>query len=115
MEQLNRVELRGIVGSVRIQMISGANVARFTVATNFAYRDKDGNPTIETTWHNVTAWESKENRGLDKLEKGSKVYLVGRLRNQRFIGADGAERTFQEILAIRVDCLNSTEVLECQV
>ena len=84
MEQLNRVELLGSVGSIRIQRISGANVANFTLATNLAYRDKDGCAIIETTWHNVTAWEGKDIQNLDRIAKGSKVHLTGRIRCQRF-------------------------------
>ena len=57
MEQLNRVELRGVVGSVRLQKIGNTQVANFTVATSLAYKDRSGSPIIETTWHNVTAWE----------------------------------------------------------
>ena len=39
---------------------------------------------IGTTWHNVTAWESKDIQNLERIEKGSKVHVVGRIRNQRF-------------------------------
>ena len=115
MEQLNRIELRGSVGSIRIQKISGANVANFTVATNLAYRDKDGTPIIETTWHNVTAWESKDIQNLEKIEKGSKVHLVGRLRNQRFCGSNGAERTMYEVVARTVELVDDQEVLQYQM
>lgn len=115
MEQLNRIELRGSVGSIRIQKISGANVANFTMATNLAYRDKDGLPIIETTWHNVTAWEGKDIQNLDKIEKGSKVHLVGRIRNQRFCGADGVERTMCEVVARTVELIDDQEVLQYQM
>ena len=115
MEQLNRIELRGSVGSIRIQKITGVNVANFTMATNLAYRDKDGLPIIETTWHNVTAWEGKDIQNLDKIEKGSKVHLVGRIRNQRFCGADGVERTMCEVVARTVELINDQEVLQYQM
>lgn len=115
MEQLNRIELRGTVGSIRIQEISGANVANFTVATNLAYRDKDGCAIIETTWHNVTAWESKDIQDLDRIEKGSKVHLVGRIRNQRFCGSDGVERTMYEVVARTVELIDDQEVLQYQM
>lgn len=69
MEQLNRIEIRGNVGNVRIQNVGGRNVARMTVATNLAYKAQDGCAVIETTWHNVTAFEGKEIHGLEKIEK----------------------------------------------
>lgn len=115
MEQLNRIELRGTVGSIKIQKISDANVANFTLATNLAYRDKDGCAIIETTWHNVTAWESKEIKDLGRIEKGSKVHLVGRLRSQRFCGSDGAERTMYEVVARTVELIDDQEILQYQM
>ena len=115
MEQLNRIELRGTVGSIKIQKISDANVANFTLATNLAYRDKDGCAIIETTWHNVTAWESKEIKDLERIEKGCKVHLVGRLRNQRFCSSDGAERTMYEVVAKSLYIIDDQEVLQYQM
>ena len=115
MEQLNRIELRGTVGSIKTQEISGANVANFTVATNLAYRDKDGCAIIETTWHNVTAWESKDIQNLDRIEKGSKVHLVGRIRNQRFCGSDGVERAIYEVVARTVELIDDIETLQHQM
>ena len=49
MEQLNSVTLRGIIGSVRVQDIQDRKVANFTVATNFAFKGRDGEAIIETT------------------------------------------------------------------
>lgn len=115
MEQLNRIELRGTVGSIKTQEISGANVANFTVATNLAYRDKDGGAIIETTWHNVTAWESKDIQNLDRIKKGSRVHVVGRIRNQRFCGTDGVERTMYEVIARTVELIDDQEVLQYQM
>ena len=56
MEQLNRIELRGNVGNIKLQTVGDKLAARFTVATNYAYKDKDGSAVIETTWHNINAW-----------------------------------------------------------
>ena len=55
MEQLNKIELRGNVGNIRVQAVGENEVANFSLATNFAYKSKDGTPVIETTWHNITA------------------------------------------------------------
>ena len=37
MEQLNRIELRGNVGNVRLSNVGESLVARFSLATNFMY------------------------------------------------------------------------------
>lgn len=66
MEQLNRLEIRGNVGNVNILRVGDTRVAHFSVATNFAYKGRNGEPVIETTWHNVTAWEG--NKGIPSLD-----------------------------------------------
>ena len=67
MEQLNRIELRGVVGSIRTQTFSDNVMARMTVATNYAYKDREGAAVIDTSWHSVVAWEGKNVQGLSKI------------------------------------------------
>lgn len=105
MEQLNRIELRGIVGSVYVKDFGNAKVANFSVATNYCFKSKDGTPVIETTWHRVVAWEGENIQDLDKLMKGSSVHVLGRLRNQRYTAADGSEKSVVEIIANKVEQL----------
>ena len=52
-EFINRVELQGIIGSVRQYTIGTQKGFQLTVATNRVYRDKDGNPVIETQLHRL--------------------------------------------------------------
>ncbi len=112
MEQLNKVQLRGIVGSIRIQNVGNSKFARLTVATNLAYRGQDGCCIIETTWHNVMAWEGKDIHDLDKLEKGSNVEIVGRLKNQRYTSADGTDHSCVEIIASSLEILKENLLME---
>ncbi len=98
MEQINRIELLGIVGSVRLQYINDKQMAKFTVATNRAYKNKEGAPVIDTQWHNVTAFEGKNVQDLDKIEKGRAVKVRGRLQVQRYTGIDGIERMSVDVI-----------------
>lgn len=102
MEQLNSVTLRGIIGNVRVQDIQNSKVANFTVATNYVYKSRSGEVVIETTWSNVTAWSGGKGIDLGQLSKGMAVEVEGRLRNQRYTGSDGVERSVTEILAREV-------------
>ena len=43
MEQINRIELRGNVGNVKLQNVGNSEVIRFSLATNYAFKGKDGN------------------------------------------------------------------------
>ena len=108
MEQLNRIEIRGNVGNVNIINVGNTRVAHFSVATNFAYKDRNGEPVIETTWHNVTAWDG--NKGIPSLEiiaKGFPLYVTGRLRIQKYIAGDGTDKTSYDIIANTIEQVNS--------
>lgn len=107
MEYLNRIELKGIAGAVRITPVGDRKVIRFSMATNYTYKDREGNSVIETTWHNVSVWEGPQCPDLDKLQKGSSVHVIGRICNMRFIDSVGCERTVHEVKAGQVVILDN--------
>ena len=73
MEQLNSVTLRGIIGNARIQTIGDTEMARFSVATDHAFKNRSGEAVIETTWHQVTAFKSDRMPDFSTLVKGAGV------------------------------------------
>lgn len=99
MEQLNRIELRGNVGNVRISNVGNSQVARFSLATNFMYKSKDGEGVVETTWHNIVAWSGKNMPDFSRIGKGTPVYVCGRLRSSKYTAGDGTERQIYEVIA----------------
>ena len=107
MDDINKIELCGFVGSARKVNNENGGVlhAAFTLATNFAYRNSNGDPVIETTWHNVTGFAGPgiKEKTLTALEKGCRAHVIGRLRNVRYTGGDGIERTMSEIIATCVE------------
>ena len=103
-EFLNRVELRGRVGhDPKITNVGESQVARFSLATNEAFRGKNGDLREETTWHNITAWAGRNIMDFNDVRKGSFVSLTGRLRSTRFTGSDGVERNVFEIVASKLE------------
>lgn len=102
MEQINRIEIQGHVGNVNIVKIGDSLVAHFTVATNYAYHDREGLPVIETTWHTVTAWQGKDIPDLSFIQKGAGINVKGRIKHQKYIAADKTERVSTEIIASSV-------------
>lgn len=102
MEQLNRIELRGMVGNAKVQTYSGNKVLRFTVATSYAFKDKNGDAVIDTQWHSVSVWEGRALENVESIQKGDKVYVCGRVKYTRFIGQDGQEHNSTEIQAQKV-------------
>lgn len=105
MEQLNKIEIRGTIGSVYVKDFGNTKVANISVATDFCYTTKDGSAVIETTWHYVTAWEGKDIQNLNQLKKGSYIHVIGRLRNRKYTTADGIERIVYDIVASKVDLI----------
>lgn len=99
---INRVELRGRIGTVRVQSIEDSLVANFSLCTQKYLIDKAGNNVIEATWHHVCIWEG-EGRNLGGLSRGVLVHVTGEMRHQKYTDAQGCERIFTEILA---DSLN---------
>ena len=113
MEQINRIELRGTVGTVRVQEVGETHVAKISLVTEFVYKGREGEPVIETTWHYITAWEGRNMMDLSTIRKGSKLQVLGRLRGQHYTGNDGVERYSYEILASRMELVNTDEILQC--
>jgi single-strand DNA-binding protein len=58
----------------------GTPVAKFSIATNERFKDKEGNWQDRTEWHNITAWARTAEIAGEYLKKGSKVYIEGSLR-----------------------------------
>lgn len=115
MEQINRIELRGNVGSVKLQNFENRKMARISLATNFAYKDKLGSAVIETTWHNLIAWEGKNVSDLDKIKVGTMLQASGRMRFQRYKTAEGEEKELPEVLVSKLSIINDDEGLSCEM
>lgn len=101
MEQLNKIILRGNVGSASFRSFEDKAQNRFHIATNFAFKSRDGQPVIETLWLPVIAWEGRNIslQDLQKVEKGSVVYVEGRLRLNKFVSTEGVEKQQHEVIA----------------
>ena len=98
MEELNKVILRGIVGSFRKSTIQGRQFVHLSVVTNRIAQRDDEKITIESTWHSVESW-SVSDEVLATLEKGSRVEIEGRLRNSRYTTDSGEDMTTTVIVA----------------
>lgn len=110
MEQMNKIEIRGNVGNVNINTVGESRVAHFSVATNLAYKSRNSEPIIETTWHSVTAWQGRNIPNLEIISKGCPIYVLGRVKTHQYTGSDGVERTSYEIIASQVEQVDGNMV-----
>ena len=59
-KSINRVELQGRVGTVRISPCVGTVAANFSLLTEHHLQPASGMAIVESTWHNVVAFEGGE-------------------------------------------------------
>ncbi len=78
---------------------SGQTVASFSVATNLVWTDQSGQQQRKAEFHNVVAWRRLAEICGQYLQKGSKVYIEGRLQTNEWTGQDGVKRFRTEIIA----------------
>lgn len=98
---LNKVQLIGHLGrDVELRYTpNGTAVANFSLATTEGYKDNDGNWVDKTEWHNIVAWRKLAEICSEYLEKGSKVYLEGKLTTESYEKDDGDRRYVTKIVA----------------
>ena len=86
------------------QTNTGKNVCTFTLAVNRRYKDAQGNATAD--FFTVQAWEKLAELCARYLDKGSKVFISGELRNRSYEAKDGSKRTVTEIIANEIEFLS---------
>lgn len=84
-------------------------VAKFSVATNENYRDKNGEWQKLTEWHDVVAWRYLAERAERDLKKGASVYIEGKLTHRKWQDQDGNNRKTTEVVANYFRILNRRE------
>lgn len=106
--------LIGRVGQIEIKSFDGQNgprkCATFSFATTERYKDRNGEIVNNTEWHNIVSWNHAEL--CEKyVEKGSQLYIEGKLRTRSWEDKQGNKRYTTEILAEKIDLLGkpSTE------
>lgn len=97
----NRVVLIGNLGSdpqVR-QFENGRSLARLSVATTEAFKNKRGEWEDKTTWHTVIAWGPQAVFAERNLRKGSKIVVEGKLENRSYEDKEKVKRYVTEVVA----------------
>ena len=108
---VNNVLLIGNLGrdpEIR-RLESGAAVAKFSVATNENYKDKNGEWQTITEWHNIVAWRGLAERAERDLKKGSMVYVEGKLTTRKWQDKEGKDQYTTEVLALMLRSLERRE------
>ena len=103
MEQYNRVEIQGLVGSVRVTNFTDSTLANISVATNYLYKMRENQASVETTWFTVLARVGKAIEKADSVAKGNAVRVFGRMRTRTYTDSEGIERMTYDVVANKVE------------
>ena len=98
MASVNRVILLGRLGrDPKTSDAQGLAICRLALATTRRYKGRDGEKKEETEWHNVVLFGKTAEIAQQYLQKGSEVYIEGRLRTRSY-EKDGVKRYSTEII-----------------
>lgn len=86
---------------------NGTAVASFTVATSERWKDQEGQAHEKTEWHRVVAWRGLAEVCGEILQKGSKVYIEGKIETRKWEDNNGNTRYTTEIVAREMKKLDS--------
>jgi single-strand DNA-binding protein len=99
---INKVILVGRLGKdpeVR-STPSGTSVAKFSLATDERFTDKNGEKQERTEWHNIVAWGKLGEICGQYLKKGKLVYIEGSIRTDSWDDKESGQKKYRtEIVA----------------
>ena len=109
MASINKVILVGRLGKdpeVKATP-SGSTVAKFSLATDEKFTDREGNKQERTEWHNVIAWGKLGEICGQYLRKGKLVYIEGKIRTDSWEDKETKQKRYRtEIIADTMQMLD---------
>jgi single-strand DNA-binding protein len=89
-------------------MPSGDPVCNFSLATSEKYKDKKTNEVKESVeWHRIAVFGSAAKYAAERMDKGSLVYVEGKLRTRKFTDSSGKVGHSIEIVAEQVKIIHT--------
>ena len=107
---VNKVILVGNLGQKPDMKYTQSNtaVANLSLATSESWKDKDsGDLKTKTEWHRVVYFGKLAEIADQYLDKGSKVYVEGKLQTRKWQDQSGNDRYTTEVLGQELTMLDS--------
>lgn len=112
MSGVNRVILVGHLGKdpeVKV-FPSGDRVANFSLATSNKWKDKaSGEQKSQTEWHQINVFGPLANVCEKYLNKGSHVYVEGRLKTDKYTDKHNIERYTTKVIVEKMHMLDGKD------
>ncbi|HZR56620.1 MAG TPA: single-stranded DNA-binding protein [Terriglobales bacterium] len=78
----------------------GMPIAKFSLATNERFKDKEGQWQDRTEWHNIVAFQRLAEIVGEYVKKGGKLYIEGSLRTSSWDDKETGQKKYKtEIIA----------------
>ncbi|MFL1896699.1 single-stranded DNA-binding protein [Aquimarina sp. 2-A2] len=96
----NKVQLIGNLGQDPeiITLDSGKKLAKFSLATNDYYYNKEGDKVTDTQWHQIVAWGKTAEVIENYVNKGQELAIEGKLTTRSYEDTAGAKRYITEVV-----------------
>ena len=96
----NKVQLIGRLGQEPeiVTFKDGNKMAKFSMATDDSYKDKEGNKVERAYWHNIVIKGGLVNVVENYVNKGQEIAIEGKLTNRSYDTKEGEKRYVTEIL-----------------
>ena len=111
MAGVNKVILVGNLGKdPEVKYLdNGVAVANFSLATTETYKNKEGERVSQTEWHNIVLWRGLAEVAEKYLQKGSNVYIEGKIKTRKWEDKEGNTRYTTEILGDNMTMLGKKD------
>ncbi|GGD95534.1 single-stranded DNA-binding protein [Planktosalinus lacus] len=96
----NKVQLIGRLGQDPeiINFADGNKMAKFSLATDDSYKDKEGKKVERTDWHNVVIKGGMAKVVESYVNKGQEIAVEGKLTTRTWEDKEGNKRYFTEVV-----------------
>lgn len=96
----NSVSLIGHVGKEPeiIKFDNGNQLAKFSLATTESFKNKKGEKSSQTHWHNLVVWGKLSQVVAKYVSKGKQICIEGRLSSRAWEDQQGQKHYATEIL-----------------
>ena len=107
----NQVSLIGnLGGDPEVKTFENGNqMARFSLATNERFRNKQGEYQDNTLWHTCVVFGKASEMARNALKKGDMVAVSGKLNYRQFSNSEGQNVKVTEVVVISFSRLNKRE------
>ncbi len=94
----NTATLIGHIGNApEFKELENGTMAKFSLATNDSYKNKNGEKVESTDWHNIIVWGKQAIYVRDYLKKGSHIMVEGKITTNVWEDKDGKKNYSTQI------------------